>query len=873
MILFKHLLAFISILLFSISYTFGQANPFINVLPTNSGIVTVGGTIDIEVTIGNTGPVSDIPQAKLRPIIQVPASVTFLPGAQQTGLPAGWTILTNTGSQLRICNSTDPIQVNTTRTIILKIQGITATPPQTFSGNINFGNGTTCSAGPSVNGDVIADNSALSSIEVLPGCSLAVSATAGTIVCNGDSTNITCSVNNATGAVEYKISGNPNYQSSNIFTAPAGTYTITAREVNNPIACVTNTTITITEPNAVPPTLLSVTQPTCNNALGIVTITSDTTNLMYSIDGGSFSSYPASGYQFLGAYTHTILAKNASNCISPITNFTINAPPPTPNTPTIDTVIQPTCTISTGSVQLSGLPAGQWIINPGNISGITTNTTISPLAAGNYVFNVTNSYGCTISNAISFTINTVLGAPLAPTVNITQPTCAVSTGSFIITAPDPNLLYSLDGGAFSAYPAGGYVGIVTGTHSLIAQAFGGCLSPFTYITINAQPLSPTLPVISITHPNCTTATGTIVVVSDTSAPLTFSFDGGTYINYPLNGFTASPGTHTLAVQNVSGCAPTVLNNIAINPQPQTPAITASATTISCFGDYSSITLSGTGGVLPYEFSSNDTLFQPSNTYILPAGTYRFSIKDSNGCSSKTDTIVITQPLPIAGTVVATPIACNGDSSTLTITASGGIGAFEYALNSGLYQTSNSFLVPASEYTIAIRLISNPACYAAVSPKITITQPEQLKIVASYEAIKYCGDSTTIKITANGGKPPYTGDFGDFTKGPGIWTFTLVDSNGCSATSEITLFPPGCVELNVYPNPALNSISIDHSEAISTGAYFQIMADNGAKVFSQKVQKNTFYSTLDISALSSGVYLLVYINGNELKAAKFTKVGK
>jgi hypothetical protein len=153
--------------LFIAGNSFGQANPFINVLPSNSGIVAVGDTIDIEVTIGNTGPISTVPQAKLRPIIQVPPSVTFLPSAQQVGLPAGWTILSNTGTQLRVCNSTDPIPVSTSRTIILKAQGVTVTGPQTFSGNINFGNGTTCAAGTSVAGDLTTDNSATSTVQVV----------------------------------------------------------------------------------------------------------------------------------------------------------------------------------------------------------------------------------------------------------------------------------------------------------------------------------------------------------------------------------------------------------------------------------------------------------------------------------------------------------------------------------------------------------------------------------------------------------------------------------------------------------------------------------------------------------------------------------
>jgi hypothetical protein len=165
---------FFKLIIFTLATTlialnvFGQANPFINVLPSNSGVVIVGGTIDIVVTIGNTGPVSTVAQAKLRPIIQVPTSVTFLPTAQQTGLPAGWSILTNTGSQLRLCNSTDPIPVNTSRTIILKVQaGNVVTAAQTFSGNINFGNGTTCGAGTSVAGDQPTDNAALSTIEVV----------------------------------------------------------------------------------------------------------------------------------------------------------------------------------------------------------------------------------------------------------------------------------------------------------------------------------------------------------------------------------------------------------------------------------------------------------------------------------------------------------------------------------------------------------------------------------------------------------------------------------------------------------------------------------------------------------------------------------
>jgi large repetitive protein len=515
---------------------------------------------------------------------------------------------------------------------------------------------------------------------------------------------------------------------------------------------------------------------------------------------------------------------------------------------------------------------GQYIINPGSISGNTSITVINNIAAGTYNFNVTNSFGCTSSNTTHITINPVLGAPLAPFVVVSQPTCSVATGSIFVSSADPNLLYSLDGGTFTAYPVGGYTGVAPGNHSLIAkQIIGGCFSPFTIITINTQPLSPSAPILNITQPNCTNTTGIITVISDTAA-LTFSFNGAAYSSYPINGYTANAGTHTLTVQNSSGCAPTILNNIIINPQPQTPIINALASPITCFGDYSAITVSATGGVLPYKFSINDTIFQNSNTFIVPAGFYKIFVKDSIGCSNRTDTIFLTQPLPITGSVVASPIACFGDSSILTITATGGLGTYEYSLDNNFYQTINSFKVPAGEYKVDIRLLNNPACYAAIKPQITITEPQELKILASYDAIKYCGDSTMIRISANGGKLPYTGLIGDFIKGPGVWTFSIIDSNGCSAITNITLLPPGCLELNLYPNPTVNNIiKIDHSAAINTGAYIQIFADNGAKLISQEVPENTFYSAIDVSGLKGGVYMLVYVNGNETKVAKFTKL--
>lgn len=78
---------------------------------------------------------------------------------------------------------------------------------------------------------------------------------------------------------------------------------------------------------------------------------------------------------------------------------------PRPTAPTVGTITQPTCTTATGSVVLSGLPAGNWTINPGAITGTVTSTTISGLAAGTYTYTVTNSSGCTSVASANVVIN------------------------------------------------------------------------------------------------------------------------------------------------------------------------------------------------------------------------------------------------------------------------------------------------------------------------------------------------------------------------------------------------------------------------------------------------------------------------------------
>jgi len=848
---------------------FSQANPSIAVLPLNAGLISLGGTLELQITVGNTG-VANIPAFKLRPAITVPSIVTILPDVQQTGLPAGWSIVSNTGSQIRICNGADVIGGSSSRTIFIKVQGVAIGGPSTFLGQINFANGVNCAvAGPAVSGNNSADDLSSSTLQVVSGCSLGINSTAGIILCNSGTTTITATTSAATGPLEYSITGGASFQTSNVFNnVVAGIYSVSVREVNNPLTCVVFTTLTIIEPPPIQLPSVTIIQPTCTVSNGIVAITAVTTALTFSINGGMFSDYPPGGY-LLSEGSHTITAKNINNCVSPTATITVNAQPPSSPVPAIGTITQPDCAISTGSVFLNNLPAGAWVIEPGTFAGNTSTATINNLAAGSYSFAVTNAAGCSSLPTATVTILAVAGAPAAPLVTISQPTCFIAAGTIIITSPVTGLTFSLDGGTFATYPPGGFTGISDGTHTLIAQNWTGCLSPFTNITINPQPASPSAPIVSVAQPDCAVSTGTITVTSLITG-LTFSLDGGSFSPYPIGGYTVTAGIHSLAVQNLSGCTPNITNNIVVNVQPTTPSASLVFTPITCFGGNSVITASGAGGVLPFEYRVDGGVFQSANVFTVGAGSYKIFVKDANGCLSNSIDILITQPTEITTTASASPIACNAGNATLTVLAKGGQGAYEYSLNNGAYQSNNTFNVVAGIYTAKVRLVNNPACSSSVNTIVNVTQPGTLKVSSKASAIPVCGGNTLANITATGGTPPYEGT-GNFLKDPGIWNFIVTDAKGCSTSVDLNILPPGCLDMKVFPNPAESNITINHSAAVGNLSYLQIFSEKGAQVFRHSLTKNNFITHLNISKLSSGNYIIVYINGNEKKEARFIKI--
>ncbi len=210
-----------------------------------------------------------------------------------------------------------------------------------------------------------------------------------------------------------------------------------------------------------------------------------------------------------GTWTFTVT--NASGCTSgPTSGIVILPGPDVPGVPVIDTIIQPTCTSSTGMVILTGLPAsGTWTLtrypDGATFLGSGISATVTGLEHGTYNFRVTNPDGCTSGVSSNVVINQQPLTPSAPVPGvITHPTCQVPGGTVLLSGLPASGTWTLTRLPGSITSAGtGQVttvsGLEPGMYNFYVTNAAGCASPVSAnVIINPRP-GP-VPSVEITNP-------------------------------------------------------------------------------------------------------------------------------------------------------------------------------------------------------------------------------------------------------------------------------------------------------------------------------------------------------------------------------------
>jgi len=315
-------------------------------------------------------------------------------------------------------------------------------------------------------------------------------------------------------------------------------------------------------------------------------------------------------------------------------------------------------------------------------------------------------------------------------------------------------------------------------------------------------------------------------------PVTYAWStGGTTQTIPIS----SGGVYSVTV-TVGACVASSSYTVALAG----PSSTITSSNVSCNGGSNgSASVIASGGVGPYTYSWSPSGGTNPGASGLSANTYTCTITDNNGCTT-TSTANVTQPSPLVPNITSTPINCNGGTSSITVTASGGTPA---------YSGTGTVVATAGTYTYMI--IDANGCSAPAS--VTITQPAPISPAVVQSNVSCNGNSDgSINLTVTGGNSPYTFDWnsGAYTTedlsglAPGTYTGVVTDAGSCTNTVTVVITQPAVLTATV-------TTATDPTCFGSTDGSIDITISGGTSAYSFLWSNAAI--TEDLSGLGSGVY--------------------
>jgi gliding motility-associated-like protein len=620
----------------------------------------------------------------------------------------------------------------------------------------------------------------------------------------GNDGGIIASSTGGTSPYTYAIDGSGTFQSSGTFTGlTAGPHTVTIRDAHS---CDSIVSFNIYQPTALSASLIYTRDASCNGTCdGAIRAKGNggTAPYIFSKDGVTFSSIDSFNALCAGGFTITV--KDAKGCTATV--------PATINQPAVlalDTTStkQPSCFGAIdGRIVVSATGGTASYLYSIDLGPTQATGTFNGLVAGNHTLTVKDAHNCTKS------INVVLGQPallVADTLSTKSVTCfggndgaiklTVSGGTYPYTYGwTPNVSIDSLGNSLTARP-----------YSILVTDLHGCTSTVNVTISQPTRLSPSIILDSV---SCFGGNDGGVTASSTggTSPYTYAIDGsGTFQSSgTFTGLNAGP--HTVTIRDAHSCDSIVAFNI-YQPTVLSASILYTRNT-SCNGTCDgAIRAKGTGGTAPYTFSSDGVTFSAIDSFVgLCANSFTITVKDANGCTA-TAPATITQPSALVLDTVSTrPPTCYASSDgQIILTASGGTGSYQYAVDAGSYQASATF--NGLSYGPHVGHVKDAnGCIANFNVALTQPNPLIADTLSTQNISCFGGSDGVIILSVTGGHYPYTYSWPQIpgktdslgsTFAAGTYTPIVTDLTGCFDTVKVTLTQP----TKLAPSYTMDSVS-------------------------------------------------------------------
>ena len=533
--------------------------------------------------------------------------------------------------------------------------------------------------------------------------SAAVTWTNETLPGANDGTITVAAPSGGSGDYEYSING-ITWQASGLFTGlMPGFYQVFIRDANAPDCYINLIMVEIQAAGSLTAEVSFLDVSCFGGNDGSITISNPaggSGNYEYSIDGTTWQTGNVFGGLTAGSYT--VWMRDADEPAISVTLAVIVINQPDILTATVDWTNETFAGASDGTITVSA-PGGGSGVYEYSIDGTNWQASgdFAGLASGIYPVYIrdANAVDCFI---LLQTVDILPGAALAVGAVVdNHVSCfGMSDGQATATATGGMPPYTyLWNDAFAQTSAtatgltpGNYTVIVTDALGATASASVTITQP-EQLTVNVIGDNPSVPGGSDGQATATPAGGT--------PGYTYMWNNGANTQ-TINGLTS--GLYTVTVTDANGC---VAEGSVILTEPASQlTVTATVTKqISCFGAADGQLLaSAQGGIAPYQYSWNDPATQTGTTAInLAAGSYTVTVTDAVGFTAQA-TVLLTQPEPLQLIAQALPSICSDDNGSITASATGGTGLYEYSL-SGVtgWQTEQLFAgLPAGIYTVLAR---------------------------------------------------------------------------------------------------------------------------------------------------------------------------
>lgn len=516
---------------------------------------------------------------------------------------------------------------------------------------------------------------------------------------------------------------------------------------------------------------------------------------------------------------------------------------------------------------------------------------------GNYQLTVTDSKGCTVTSTQAVVFKSEAKPTLVATAS--TPICTGAPIALTVTATGGTTPYSYAWSGPNNFNAGvqnpasfNATVAAAGNYLISVTSNGGCISTASEtVVVNA---SPTI-----------TASGATPVCQGSDVTLTSSTTGGTapysYLwngpnNFtatvanpiPFPGSAAASGTYTVTVTDGNGCTATSGKAIVVSTTNVAPTVGTTANSPVCVGANVILTSSATGGTAPYTYSWTGPLNftsggqnpAPFAATVGAAGTYTLTVTSANGCSSMATRILQVNAKPTMVAASNSPV-CIGTPVLLTSAPQGGNGNFTFSwqgpasFSATLEDPTGFNAVSASAGTYTVTVTDGNSCSSTATTSVTIRPAPSVTITTGPTCLN---NNLAFNATPSGGNPPYTTfawsgpngftsaledptPFMLTTAAEGIYTLTVTDNSGCTATASKTVAGfsnPTITASNSGPTCQGSLLTLTALPQGGTGTYAFLWTGPAGSGYSATFQNPFPFTT---SMFSNGVYTIKVTDAN------------